>query len=79
MARRLFNVFEEALPKKQSDAVWELRDALLESGALGAAMTGSGSGVFGVFPGEEEARAAAESLRVLGFRCDAARTAARLV
>ena len=79
VARRLFNVFEEALPKKQSDAVWELRDALLESGALGAAMTGSGSGVFGVFPGEEEARAAAESLRALGFRCDAARTAARLV
>ena len=79
VARRLFNVFEEALPKKQSDTVWEIRDALLEAGALGAAMTGSGSGVFGIFSGEGEAKAAAEALRSQGIRCEAALTGARLV
>ena len=79
VARRLFNVFEEALPRKQSDAVWELRDALLEAGALGSAMTGSGSGVFGVFPGPGEAQAAAESLQAQGVCCRTAATAPRLV
>ncbi len=79
VARRLFNVFEEALPKKQSDTVWEIRDALLEAGALGAAMTGSGSGVFGIFSGEGEAKAAAEALRSQGIHCEAALTGARLV
>ena len=36
-----------------------LVNALLESGALGAQMSGSGSGVFGLFAGEEAARHAA--------------------
>ena len=79
VARRLFNVFEEALPKKQSDTVWELRDALLESGALGAAMTGSGSGVFGVFGDERTAAAAAEHLQAQDIRCELAHTTPRLV
>jgi 4-diphosphocytidyl-2-C-methyl-D-erythritol kinase len=79
VARRLFNVFEEALPKKQRDSVWEIKDALLGAGALGAAMTGSGSGVFGIFSGEGEAKAAAEALRSQGIHCEAALTGARLV
>lgn len=39
-----------------------LRNALLENGALGARMTGSGSSVFGLFEGEQQANAAAEAM-----------------
>ena len=79
VARRLFNVFEEVLPKKQRETVWEIRDALLEAGALGAAMTGTGSGVFGVFPGPEAALAGKRALTAEGIDCREARTTARLV
>jgi 4-diphosphocytidyl-2-C-methyl-D-erythritol kinase len=40
-----------------------LRASLLASGALAACMSGSGSAVFGLFTGEEGARAAAERLQ----------------
>ncbi|HKH75954.1 MAG TPA: 4-(cytidine 5'-diphospho)-2-C-methyl-D-erythritol kinase [Rubrobacteraceae bacterium] len=43
--------------------VGELEDDLLLSGALGAAMSGTGSAVYGVFGSEEEARVAANALR----------------
>ncbi len=79
VARRLFNVFEGVLPKKQRDTVWEIRDAMLEAGALGTAMTGSGSGIFGIFPEEETAESALASLRSQGIRCVRAKTTARLV
>ena len=40
-----------------------LEEALLRAGALGAAMSGTGTAVFGVFVSEVEARAAADGLR----------------
>jgi 4-diphosphocytidyl-2-C-methyl-D-erythritol kinase len=40
-----------------------LEEALLRTGALGAAMSGTGTAVFGVFASEAEARAAADGLR----------------
>lgn len=43
--------------------VGELEEDLLLSGALGAAMSGTGSAVYGVFGSEEEARVAANALR----------------
>jgi len=43
--------------------VGELEDELLRSGALGAAMSGTGSAVYGIFGSEEEARVAANGLR----------------
>lgn len=43
-------------------AVGELKARLEELGALRAVMTGSGPAVYGVFPGEREARLAAERL-----------------
>ncbi len=78
-ARRLYNVFEDVLPKKQRDVIWEIKDALLGAGALGAAMTGSGSGVFGVFPDGRSADAACRNLREAGVECHAAQTTGRLV
>ena len=55
----LYNVFEEvtALPELS-----EIRQELRRSGALAAIMTGSGSAVFGIFPEESAAKAAAEKM-----------------
>ena len=55
----LYNVFEEvtALPELEM-----IRRELRQSGALAALMTGSGSAVFGIYPTEETAKAAAERL-----------------
>ncbi len=78
-ARRLFNVFEEVLPRKQGDTVREIKDQLLGAGALGAAMTGSGSGVFGVFADAARAGEACKTLREAGVACYASQTTPRLV
>lgn len=43
--------------------VGELEDELLRAGAMGAAMSGTGSAVYGIFGSEEEARVAADGLR----------------
>jgi 4-diphosphocytidyl-2-C-methyl-D-erythritol kinase len=43
--------------------VWALEEALLRAGALGAAMSGTGTAVFGVFASKAEAQAAAYGLR----------------
>jgi 4-diphosphocytidyl-2-C-methyl-D-erythritol kinase len=43
--------------------VGKLEDELLRAGALGAAMSGTGSAVYGVFGSEDEARVAANGLR----------------
>ena len=55
----LYTVFEEvtALPE-----LGEIRRELRQSGALAAMMTGSGSAVFGIYPTEAAAKAAAERL-----------------
>ena len=60
-ARRMYNVFEEALPRSSAE-IGSIRGALLDGGALGAVMTGTGSAVFGIF--EERAAAAAAHKRL---------------
>ncbi|MCL2124632.1 MAG: 4-(cytidine 5'-diphospho)-2-C-methyl-D-erythritol kinase [Oscillospiraceae bacterium] len=57
VARRMYNVFEDVLPRGSRD-VNAIKYALNDHGALGAAMTGSGPAVFGLFIDEGEARAA---------------------
>lgn len=56
----LYNVFEEvtALPELEI-----IHRELRQSGALAALMTGSGSAIFGIYPTEAAAKAAAERLR----------------
>lgn len=49
VARRMFNVFEGVLPPTQQREIESIKTALLTAGALGAAMSGSGPTVFGVF------------------------------
>lgn len=51
----LVNVFEEALPESERRLVESIKSSLLDAGALGACMTGTGSVVFGVFPTVEDA------------------------
>ena len=60
-AARLGNVFEEVLPPEYGE-VFEIKKRLLSLGALGAAMSGSGPAVFGIFRDEPSARAAAADL-----------------
>ena len=55
------NTFERTLPPDSE--IFAIRQRLVELGAVGAMMSGSGSAVFGVFADEETARVAAAALR----------------
>ncbi len=63
VARRLYNVFEEVLPKRRREVVEELKSELVDRGALGACMTGTGSVVYGLYATEESALAAYAALK----------------
>jgi 4-diphosphocytidyl-2-C-methyl-D-erythritol kinase len=62
VARELCNVFEPLVCGRYP-RVAELKRRLLDAGALGASMTGTGPAVYGLFVGEAEARAAYEALQ----------------
>ena len=57
IARRMYNVFEDVLPRGRQE-IAEIKSALLDNGALGAVMTGSGPAVFGLFEEKSKAEAA---------------------
>lgn len=63
---RLFNVLEP-VTTELCPAIGEYRRALLKNGAMGAAMTGSGTAVFGVFADHAAAAKASKALRAV---CD---------
>jgi 4-diphosphocytidyl-2-C-methyl-D-erythritol kinase len=60
IGRRMGNVFEELVKLREVET---LKSILLRGGALGAAMSGSGSAVIGLFAGEREAAACLRDLR----------------
>ena len=62
MAQRVYNVFEAVLPDNQRKEIDRIKSAMIQYGALGSAMTGSGPTVFGIFDREDAAQAAAEEL-----------------
>jgi len=62
VCRRMYNVFED-LPDRRMRTVSQIKGTLLDHGALGAMMTGTGSAVFGVFGEPEAAERAREALR----------------
>ena len=68
VARRMFNVFEEILPRGARD-IADIRYALLDYGALGAVMTGSGPAVLGLFDIENHAQKAYEHLKLSYMDC----------
>lgn len=55
VARRMYNVFEDVLPKQQAARVTAIKHTLIQCGALGAAMSGTGPTAFGLFTGRGEA------------------------
>jgi 4-diphosphocytidyl-2-C-methyl-D-erythritol kinase len=57
ICQRMYNVFENVLPPKPDD-IPKIKGILLDCGALGTVMTGTGSAVFGVFDDEEKAKKA---------------------
>lgn len=63
VARRLYNVFEDVLLPRQKRTVEEIKHTLVDGGALGATMTGTGPTVFGLFHDEGQARETWERLR----------------
>ncbi|MCL2082257.1 MAG: 4-(cytidine 5'-diphospho)-2-C-methyl-D-erythritol kinase [Oscillospiraceae bacterium] len=62
LARRMFNVFEEFQASKKT-ALGEIRDVYLQNDAMGAAMSGSGPSMFGLFAKESAAQNAYNQLR----------------
>ena len=62
IAHRVYNVFEDVLPRKY-EQVFEIKRRLLDLGAMTASMTGSGPTVFGMFPSEATAQNAAQELK----------------
>ncbi len=62
LARSLGNVLQ-AVSQDMRPPIGDAIEQLKQRGAFAAAMTGSGSAVFGVFANEEDARTAARSLR----------------
>ncbi len=62
VARRMYNVFEDALPERQRARVSDIKNVLIQCGALGASMSGTGPTAFGLFDDEGLAREARERL-----------------
>lgn len=62
VARRLYNVFEDVLSPRQGGEVRAIRNELVQQGALGACMSGTGPTVFGLFRDQAQAEAAWEIL-----------------
>ncbi len=63
VARRMYNVFEDALPERQHIRVADIKNVLIQCGALGANMSGSGPTAFGLFDAKWRAEEAYARLR----------------
>ena len=61
LCRRMYNVFED-VPDRRMRTIRAAKGALLDCGALGALMTGTGSAVFGVFRDRKAADTARAAL-----------------
>ena len=66
VARRMYNVFEDALPERQRARVNNIKNVLIQCGALGASMSGTGPTAFGLFDDEGLAQEARERLADFG-------------
>ena len=62
VARRMYNVFEDVLNERQAAQVTQIKRTLIEYGALGATMSGTGPTAFGLFSDRKQAEQAYESL-----------------
>jgi len=58
----MYNVFEDVLPRGKRE-IADIKYSMLDKGALGAVMTGSGPSVFGIFENKGHALNAFEHLK----------------
>lgn len=63
VARRMYNVFEDVLPERQFARVADIKNTLIQQGALGANMSGTGPTAFGLFASQTQAQAACDALK----------------
>lgn len=63
VARRMYNVFEDVLEPRRAAEIAAIKAVLIDRGALGASMSGSGPSVFGLFEAENAARDACALLK----------------
>ena len=63
VARRMYNVFEDVLEPRRRAQIDAIKAQLIDCGALGASMTGSGPTVFGLFLDESAAHRAVKALQ----------------
>ena len=78
ICRRMYNVFED-VDDRRMRTVADIKSRLLDAGALGAVMTGTGSAVFGVFsPGQALEGVCALLRKEYGF-CESAVCVGRLL
>ena len=66
MGGALYNIFEKAVSSICSEVV-DIKETMLECGACGALMSGSGTAVYGIFEDEEKANAATKILSSNGY------------
>lgn len=78
VARRMYNVFEDVLPKGTS-AIGEIKEKMHDHAALGAVMTGTGSAVFGIFGDKNAAEGAYRDLSESYMECYLAETSERII
>jgi 4-diphosphocytidyl-2-C-methyl-D-erythritol kinase len=62
VARRMYNVFSDALPANRASVVSDIQNTLIQEGALGACLSGTGPTVFGIFEDRTRAEQAASVL-----------------
>ncbi len=62
VARRVYNVFEDVLEPRRRAEIDAIKSTLIDCGALGASMSGSGPTVFGLFDDPSAARMAHDRL-----------------
>lgn len=61
IARRMYNVFEDVLTRRENE-IFDIKSELLSLGAMSAVMTGTGSAVFGLFADASDAHSAHSTL-----------------
>ena len=69
ICRRMYNVFED-VPDRRMRTIAEIKSRILDGGAKGAVMTGTGSAVFGIFKDLHSAEAICSKMKKeYGFCC----------
>lgn len=77
IACRMYNVFEDVLTLGKAE-VADIKHKMIDNGALGAVMSGSGATVFGLFDNEADARKAYDKLKPEYKECFLATTVEEL-